>query len=140
MRHGEKAEGDEIVKLVTMWWVLAATAVIRVNAVNAGFSETPYTQYALTLDGQLETIALATGLDGRQAAMAKRVAAYWMHVGPCRGASNDLEAVDLSVIHNPNPRAPYHSAILQMVAVLSTQNLGREPPEAICRFALDMAR
>jgi hypothetical protein len=131
------------VKMLTVWRVIViaiATAAIGVNAANAEFTETPYTQFALTLDGQLETIALATGLDGRQTAMAKRVAAFWTYAGPCRGALKNVEAVDLSVIHNPNPRAPYHSAILQMVAVLSTQNLGREPPETICRFALEMAR
>jgi hypothetical protein len=37
------------------------------------------------------------------------------------------------------PADPLGGAVLEMVAVLTRENLGREPPEHICRFAREAA-
>ena len=43
------------------------------------------------------------------------------------------EAIGLML--NIRPGIPTHAAILENVALLTRENLGREPPENVCRFA-----
>jgi hypothetical protein len=48
-----------------------------------------------------------------------------------------LSTSAISIVHNPDLSLPLHAAILENVALLTRENFGREPPDYVCRFALE---
>lgn len=118
----------------------AIVLVLFSSSAEAEWVTTPYTQFAIDMNAKLEEVSTTLQLNPNDAFSVKRNAAYWIHVGPCRGSADDVAKGDLSIMINPLPKVPYHAAMLEMVAIMSSTNLGREPAAEICQFAKDMAK
>ncbi len=101
----------------------------------------PYSEQVIGWNAVLNDIANASGLTDVQAETAKTIAREWVRLGPCEGAETDPARVADAVetVTNPQPTAALQSAVLQMVGYLSSDNFGRGPSEALCRFVQEMA-
>lgn len=104
----------------------------------AEFVDVPYSRQAIAWSSEMDRIAGHLNLDENETAVAKAVAAQWMHIGPCRGKS-DAASFDSAAIVIGGSSSAFVTAILAMISVLSRENMGRDPlPEAVCRFAAEM--
>lgn len=93
----------------------------------------------------MSDIAERLDLAEAETAAAKRAALQWIYIGPCRKPGDDLGAgadssVALIMGIGAGITTRFGIAILAMATVLERENLGREPPENVCRFALELGR
>jgi hypothetical protein len=106
--------------------------------------EITYTEYVRNMLQLSQEITKARGLNALEGRTAQTWAAAWVHLGPCKGnpPGNIKPALSQSVISmmlTADPSLPLDAAILENVALLTRENFGREPPEYVCRFALETA-
>jgi hypothetical protein len=110
-------------------------------AAAAGFYTPSYTEKVSSLTRQLDEIVAARALDSRAARTARLVATSWVYIGPCRGKDPDSMFIEYAqYVPSASPQTTLGAAVLEMVAVLTRDNLVREPPEAVCRFARKAAK
>jgi hypothetical protein len=65
-----------------------------------------------------------------------------VYVGPCKGREQHLprnRPDALGFVLSVGMSDPMGAATLGMIAILGRENLGREPPAAVCKFALELA-
>jgi hypothetical protein len=111
----------------------------------APFMVQTYTEFAKALGLSLAEVKRARGLSAVEAALAKRTSAAWVYLGPCNGESSKLKsdlggaAVTFSVVNLAKPSNPLGAAMLEMIAIMLRENLGRTPSGDMCRFALETA-
>ncbi len=91
------------------------------------------------LANKFDKIAGQSRLSVADTMNAKRTAWTWYLLGPCEGSMDGLPqqfsqgALTLSV--DPDPSIPFVATVLQMVGLLTTQNLGRGAPKWLCDYA-----
>ena len=93
---------------------------------------------------QLSEVESARGLSSREGYTAQSIATEWVYVGPCKGDGSKLHSLSntsttIGFVLNASPRDPLGAAVLEMIAILTRDNLGRTPSEYTCRFALETA-
>lgn len=102
-----------------------------------------YTEKVLSWSGKLNAIGAANKLTETQLDTARKTASGWLFLGPCEGRYIDLRShpagYAIDVMNNPDFNNNLHASILQMVAVLTSENLGRKPSNDMCRFAEDLS-
>ncbi len=100
-----------------------------------------YTQHARMLWSGLSEVSRARELSPADAALAERIASTWVYVGPCKGTIKSLSeaATIIETVNLAKPSRPFEAAILEMIAIMIRQNLGRTPSDYTCRFALETA-
>lgn len=103
----------------------------------AEFLTLTYTEQAIQWNSTLDLIAQTRGLSGPDAFVTKQIAATWVALGPCR--ANDVEdAGAIRIVLGANPKVPFDGAVLEMIGALGRENMGRQPPPDLCRFARDV--
>jgi hypothetical protein len=124
--------------------ILAATLLGVAVAARAELVEVTYTEYVRGMLARFQDVATARKLSKSEAKTAETFAATWVHLGPCKGSpsgniDSDLQQNAISAMLNAHPAVPISAAFLENVALLMSENFGREPPEFVCRFALETA-
>ena len=106
----------------------------------AKFIKITYAHYVRVTADSMMRAAEANDLDAKTASLAFRVATTWVYIGPCEGNADHVREASesIGIVLNARPTNPYSSAILQMIAILNRDNLGR-PSEYKCRFAKELA-
>ena len=110
----------------------------------AAFYSLTYTEFAKGLWRSFADVSHARGLSQEQAATAEQIATLWIHVGPCMG---NVEAPGIEnpagahgVVMRAEPSSPLGAAILEMIAIMMRESLGRKPSSDMCKFALESAQ
>lgn len=108
----------------------------------AGFFELTYDEHAYGWRLSLDEVAKASRVRSDDRKTVDQIVGGWVYVGPCKGSVNFLprnrpDAIGFVMMANMSD--PMSAATLGMIAVLGRENLGREPPAAVCRFALELA-
>lgn len=109
---------------------------------SAEFLTLTYTEQAIKWNSTLDLIAQTQGLSVSDAFTTKQIAAAWQYLGPCRGSANDLSTAGegaISFVMTADPTIPTYAAVLEMIGSLGRENLGRQPPADLCRFARETA-
>jgi hypothetical protein len=123
--------------------VLAVVVVFAfADRAYAPLFELSYTEFAKGVWRAFEEVSTARGLAPPDAYFAQMTAAAWFHVGPCRGDGRALGEGPPQVIGyvlNARPDRPVEAAVLEMIAIMSRDGLGREPSPHMCKFALETA-
>lgn len=115
--------------------------IATLSSASAEFITVPKASTFSTLSAQIEEVSAATGLSEEIGMTARITASQWVFLGPCKGSSKELRLPDEAVFQtviDANPRTPWGSAVLQMIAVLMRDDLGRYT-ETRCEFAKAMA-
>jgi hypothetical protein len=104
--------------------------------------EVTYTEYVRGMLARFQEVAAARKLSKGEAKVAETLAATWVHLGPCKGSpkgdiDSELQQNAISTMLNAHPAVPISAAFLENVALLMSESFGREPPEYVCRFALE---
>lgn len=95
------------------------------------------TEKAALIDRQIRAVLKARGLDGQFGASARRVAATWFFVAPCRGKIADpIDAIQTVEIAEPG--TDYGDAILEIVGLLTRDGFAT-PGVAACQLAETIA-
>lgn len=115
--------------------------ILATGPAEAELKDLSYTEQVILWNEQLDQAAKEFELDGSMTYTAKKTATAWVHLGPCNGSADDFPdaMAVLSIVIGATPTNPYYSSILTMIGLLSRENLGRTPPENLCKFAKDMA-
>ena len=103
----------------------------------------PYRDWARGIQQLLDDVADARRLSRSEARIAERIAGGWVYLGPCEGSANRLSDTNageiLQGVAAPNPKRALDAAILEMIALINLDGLGRGDREYACRFALAKA-
>lgn len=119
--------------------LLVAALLVTCGSAHADWVSPSYEQVSDSLTGLLDRVAAARELSPEQSLTAKQLAGAWVAAGPC-GMQHITDADGaLPIMLNPNPKIGYHAAILEMVAIMIADNLGRKPTDNVCRFATELA-
>lgn len=125
-------------KCVSAICAVGAVFWLHSAPVLAQLVDLPYADYAEGAERLLSEIAVTQGLSAKEMVVAESVAGAWVYIGPCRGKTVEgdrelaAEALQLTAVFYP--RRPLHAAILQMIAVMNIDGMGRGTDHA-CRFA-----
>jgi hypothetical protein len=110
-----------------------------------------YTEFARHIWLTSQEIAKARGLDERDADTVQRLSAAWVYGGPCemrfhiaesRKPSPALQSSTsdaISAVISSQPKSNFHAAVSQTIMVMLKENLGRRPPDQVCRYAMETA-
>lgn len=120
-------------------WAIAICMASTFSA-RADFISLTYEQVSESLTGLLDRVAVARDLSHDEARVAKQISGAWVAAGPCKMPHIPEAEGALPILLNPIPEIRYHAAVLEMVAILTADNLGRGPTENVCRFASELAK
>lgn len=91
------------------------------------------TEKAALIERQIHAVIKARGLDGQFGASARKVAATWFFVAPCRGKIADpIDAIQMVPIAEPG--TDYGDAILEIIGLLARDGFAT-PGVAACQLA-----
>jgi hypothetical protein len=128
--------GRNILLAAALFYGLTASAP-------AGLVTLSYTEMVRSYEGRLDAIFKANKLTGKERSFAEETIVTWVFVGPCHKGSNNLKQDRLNTsvqfVMSADAGTPVGSAVLQGIAALSVDNLGRTPPsDDLCRYAQEM--
>jgi hypothetical protein len=118
----------------------ALFAVVMLLAAPADAALVPINYYE-TMPRVFAEIGEARGLSATEAQRAATMASLWFYVGPCKGSPTGRLAIRIpdviGLVGQLKPSRPFEAAVLEMIGELTVASFGRDPPDALCDFALN---
>ncbi|MBY5501246.1 hypothetical protein HFO82_21865 [Rhizobium leguminosarum] len=120
-------------------WAAALAAILWSSQAAGEFVAQNDSIALAAIANKFDVIASTTKLSATDAVAAKRLAVTWYYIGPCQqpttGLPEQLTYEAMSMTASADPELPIVAATLQMIAIMSVQNLGRSAPNWLCDYA-----
>ncbi len=130
MRHAQEAI-----------FILITAAVLSHAALAAAPLLGTYDEKVAYWQNGLDRIGEETDLSSEMTWAAIRNVTAWMYLGPCEGDATALRNPIrmFGQMASPDFGKVFDRAVLAMAGFLHAENLGRRPPEDMCRYAFSKA-
>lgn len=124
--------------------MLAAALLCVSTGVDAGFKKMTYAEYVENRVLFARDVAKRFRLDPPSAFAAQRLAAVWVHIGPCKGRTNIVNGGDNTIsgaLHalEFSVETDINSAVALLVIGMTKDGLGREMIDHACTYAKEVA-